>query len=153
MDEPQGLAVTRHPGGGWQVVHTWTWRNGGTGLPATGKIRYKRDARQAMAELCATGCDFTASPDDVRRDPAFQAARAVGLRRGAGDGAIRLPGLSPICYASRNADGTIHATNTVAMAMGSDHVHDEAGFKAWQDAAPEVEWLDGAADCTCGGTP
>ena len=106
---PQGLAVTRHPGGGWHVVHTWTWRNGGTGLPATGKIRCKRDAQHAMAELHATGCDFTASPADVRQDPAFRAAREVALRWGASDGAIRVPGLSPVCYAARNADGTIHA--------------------------------------------
>jgi hypothetical protein len=93
-----------------------------------------------MADLYATGCDFTASPDDIRQDPAFPAARKVGLSWGASDGAIRLPGLSPTSYASRNADGTVHATNTVAMKIGGHHVHaSKAEFKAWCRQAPEFE--------------
>jgi hypothetical protein len=153
--DQQGLAVTRRPGGGWQVVHTWVWRNGGTGLPVTGEISRKRDAQTALAEFLATGCNFTASPEQVRQDPTFPAVRRLGLRWGASDGSIRVPAVAPACYAVRNSDGTIHATNTIGTAVGSHHVHDAAGFQSWQQSAPEfeVEWLTGGADCTCGNPP
>lgn len=62
-------------------------------------------------------------------------------------------------FASRNADGTIHCTNTVGGMTGQHRVHDEESWQQWLAGAPEkgigpvnpdrVHWLD-AEDCSCG---
>ena len=110
-----------------------------------------------MAELLATGCNFTASPDDIRTRPGLGRRPQVGVAVGCRT--VRRhhhrARLGPVCYASRNGDGTIHATNTIGVHVGDHHVHaDDASFAGWRQNSPfEVEWLAGGADCTCGAAP
>ena len=66
--------------------------------------------------------------------------------------------LTWVYYCTRNADGTIHVTNTCGPKLGQHHVHDPDGFTAWQNASPaipasSIEWLTGTTDCDCGQGP
>jgi hypothetical protein len=56
--DPAGLRVDQHAG--WFVRHV------PSGLTTTPSLRLRRHAQAAMADLAATGVDFTRSAEDLR---------------------------------------------------------------------------------------
>jgi hypothetical protein len=134
-------------------------RQGARTLPVTGTIRYQAAAKRAVREFTATAFDFARPADEVRADPQFTIVRRLAQRWGAGDGCTRL-GPVAFCAASKNSDGTIHATTTNGGGTVDGHHayrnwDSYAGWAATQPMGTYVfNWLgDDLPDCTCGQAP